>query len=89
MMTLGEAIETTRRHRVAGRTGARTALVMIRSFPAPHQTVSDVRLIGSGHLPMPGEVARAQRGVLCLDERMKFRPYGLEVLRQPLEMGVL
>jgi len=47
-LTLVEAIETTRIHRVAGRTGDRTALVTIRSFRAPHQTVSDAGLIGGG-----------------------------------------
>src|SRR5262245_28811598 len=35
-MTLAEAIETTRIHRVAGLTGDRTALVTTRPFRAPH-----------------------------------------------------
>jgi magnesium chelatase family protein len=35
-MTLAEAIETTRIHRVAGLTGDRTALVTTRPFCAPH-----------------------------------------------------
>jgi magnesium chelatase family protein len=34
-MTLAEAIETTRIHRVAGLTGDRTAVVMTRPFRAP------------------------------------------------------
>ena len=34
-MTLPEALETTRLHRVAGRTGARTALAMTRPCRAP------------------------------------------------------
>jgi magnesium chelatase family protein len=34
-MTLAEAIETTRIHRAAGLTGARTALVTTRPFRAP------------------------------------------------------
>jgi predicted ATPase with chaperone activity len=34
-MTLPEAIETTRIHRIASLTGARTALVTIRPFRAP------------------------------------------------------
>jgi magnesium chelatase family protein len=34
-MTLAEALETTRIRRVAGRTGARTALVTARPFRAP------------------------------------------------------
>jgi magnesium chelatase family protein len=46
-LTLAEAIETTRIHRVAGLTGDRTALVTTRPFRAPHQTLSDVNSTGS------------------------------------------
>jgi hypothetical protein len=54
-MTLAEAIETTRIHRVAGLTSARTALVTTRPFRAPHHTISDVGLIRvlSPQLPAP------------------------------------
>ena len=45
-MTLAEAIETTRIHRVAGLTGDRTALVTTRPCRAPHHTLSDAGLIG-------------------------------------------
>ena len=45
-MTLAEAIETTRIHRVAGLTGDHTALVTTRPFRVPHHTISDVGLIG-------------------------------------------
>jgi len=47
-VSLAEARETTRLHRVAGRTGARTAVVTTRPFRAPHHTISDVGLIGTG-----------------------------------------
>ena len=50
-MTLAEAIETTRIHRVAGLTGDRTALVTTRPCRAPHHTISDVGLIGEGPPP--------------------------------------
>src|SRR5262245_42794953 len=88
-MTLPEALETTRIHRVAGRTGACTALVMTRPFRTPHHTVSDVRRIGGRHVPMPGEVSLAHNGVLFLDALPEFRRHVLEVLRQPLEEGAL
>ena len=45
-MTLAEAIETTRIHRVAGLIGDRTALVPPSPCRAPHHTISDVGLAG-------------------------------------------
>jgi magnesium chelatase family protein len=88
-MSLAEALETTRLPRVAGRTGARTALVTTRPFRAPHHTISDAGLIGGGQVPMPGEVSRAHHGILFLDELPEFKRHVLEVLRQPLEDGVV
>jgi magnesium chelatase family protein len=88
-MTLAEALETTRIHRVAGLTGDRTARVPTRPFRAPHHPISDAGLIGGGHVPMPGGVSRAHNGVLFLDELPEFRRHVLEVLRQPLENGIL
>jgi magnesium chelatase family protein len=88
-MTLAEALDTTRIHRVAGLTGGRTAFVTVRPFCAPHHTISDVGLIGGGQLPMPGEVSLAHHGVLFLDELPEFRRHVLEVLRQPLDNGIV
>ena len=88
-MSLAEALETTRMHRVAGLTGARTAVVTTRPFRAPHHTLSDVGLIGGGQVPRPGEVSLAHHGMLFLDELPEFRRHVLEVLRQPLEDGVV
>jgi magnesium chelatase family protein len=56
---------------------------------APHHTISDVGVIGGGHLPRPGEVSRAHHGVLCLDARPACRRHGLAGLRQPFEESVL
>jgi magnesium chelatase family protein len=88
-MTLADALETTRIPRVAGLTGARTALVTTRPCRAPHHTISDVGLIGGGQVPMPGEGSRAHHGVRLLDARPACRRHILEVLRQPLEERVL
>jgi magnesium chelatase family protein len=88
-MTLAEAIETTRIDSVAGLTGDRRALITTRPFRAPHHTISDVGLIGEGHVPMPGDVSLAHHGVLFLEAWPEFRRHVLEVSRQPLEEGVL
>jgi hypothetical protein len=84
-MSLAEALETTCIHRVAGLTGARTALVTTRPCRAPPQMISAVGLIGGGHIPMPGEVSLAHHGMLFLNERPEFRCYVREFLRQPLK----
>jgi magnesium chelatase family protein len=86
--TLAEALETTRIHSVAGRTGVRTAVVTTRPCRAPHHTIAAVGLIGGGQVPMPREVSLAHNGVLFLDELPEFRRHVLEVLRQPLEEGI-
>jgi magnesium chelatase family protein len=71
--------------RMAGRTGARTALVTTRPRRALHQTISDAGLIGGGHVPMPGEVSLAHNGVRFLDELPECRCHVLEVWRRSLE----
>jgi magnesium chelatase family protein len=82
-MTLPEALEITRLHRVAGLTGDHTVLVTMRPFRAPPHTISAVGLIGGGQVPLPGEVSRAHRGVRLLDELPACRRYVLAVLRHP------
>src|SRR5262245_36805757 len=47
-MTLAEASETMRIHRITGLTGARTAFVLARSLRAPRHTISAAGLIGGG-----------------------------------------
>jgi magnesium chelatase family protein len=87
-MTLAEAIETTRIHRVAGRTDDRMKVVTTRPCRAPPHTISAVGLTGGGQVPLPGEVSRAHHGVLFLEELPEFRRHVLEGLRQPLEESV-
>jgi magnesium chelatase family protein len=84
-LSLGEALETTKIHSVAGKLGAGASLIATRPYRAPHHTISDVALVGGGGIPQPGEISLAHNGVLFLDELPEFKRAVLEVLRQPLE----
>jgi magnesium chelatase family protein len=88
-MSLEEALETTKIHSVAGTLQPGHALSAVRPFRAPHHTISDAGLIGGGSHPRPGEVSLAHGGVLFLDELPEFRKNVLEVMRQPMEDGVV
>jgi magnesium chelatase family protein len=88
-MSLEEAVETTRIHSVAGVLEDARGLVGTRPFRAPHHTISDAGLIGGGAVPRPGEVSLGHNGVLFLDELPEFQRNVLEVMRQPLEDGVV
>lgn len=87
--SLEEALETTKIHSVAGRTGRNMALINRRPFRSPHHTISDVALVGGGGNPQPGEISLAHNGVLFLDELPEFKRTVLEVMRQPLEDRVV
>ena len=79
-LSLGEALETTKIHSVAGKLSRGSMLMTRRPFRTPHHTVSPVALVGGGSSPMPGEISLAHNGALFLDEFPEFPRQVLEVM---------
>ena len=88
-LAFDEALESSCIHSVVGLLPPERGLLTARPFRAPHHTISDVALVGGGTLPRPGELSLAHNGILFLDEMPEFERRALEVLRQPLEDGVV
>ena len=87
-MTRDEAIESAMIASIS-RQGFRAEQFGIRPYRTPHHSASSVALVGGGSYPKPGEISLAHHGVLFLDELPEFKRSVLEVLREPLESGVI
>lgn len=96
-LSYGEQLEVTQVYSAAGLLGGRlawssdtgTGLVTDRPFRSPHHSISSAALVGGGPKPRPGEISLAHFGVLFLDELPEFSSRTLEVLRQPMEDGMV
>lgn len=87
-----EQLEVIRIWSAVGR-GSEAAQLTTRPIRTPHHTISAQALAGgsasASRLPLPGDISLAHNGVLFLDELPEFHRNVLEVLRQPLEDGVV
>jgi magnesium chelatase family protein len=89
-LTRNEALEVIRIHSAAGADLPPDTLPSKPPFRAPHHSSTDVSIVGGGTPWLrPGEVSLAHCGVLLLDELGEFPLSVLDMLRQPLEEGVI
>ncbi len=67
---------------------ARDGVVEVRRpVRSPHHSCTRRALLGGGQPLSPGEITRAHRGVLFLDEMAEFSRDALQGLREPMERG--
>jgi magnesium chelatase family protein len=87
-LSVGEAFDVAQVRSLLGDLPPGRPLDWTRPFRAPHHGASMAGLIGGGSgFAMPGEISRANHGVLFLDELAEFQGSVLQALRQPLETG--
>lgn len=87
-LDLEDALEVTQIRSVLGELSPGRPLAWTPPYVAPHHGISMAGLIGGGSgFALPGEISRANHGVLFLDELAEFQTPVLQALRQPLESG--
>lgn len=88
-LTEQEKIEVSKIYSICGMLNNKNALMYQRPFQNPHHTITKIALAGGGRMPTPGVISLAHNGILFLDELTEFSKETLEILRQPLEEGVI
>jgi len=85
-----DALIVTSIHSAAGVRLPPSGLITEAPFRAPHHGASAAAMVGggTGHVT-PGEVSLSHMGVLFMDEMGEFMASVLDMLRQPLEEGVV
>lgn len=85
---LGQSIEVSKIHSVAGLLSRDDPRVIRPPYLAPHHNDTVASIVGGGsRVIRPGAISLAHLGVLFLDEAPEFKPSVLDALRQPLESG--
>ena len=84
-LSMEEALEVSSIYSVAGQLPKDQVLITDRPCLCPHHSTTKSALLGGGHIPSPGAVSLAHRGILFLDEMAEFPQTTLDLLRQPLE----
>lgn len=88
-LTFEESLEITKIYSIAGQMRKDMPIITSRQYRSPHHTITPISLIGGGKTPKPGEISLAHYGVLFLDELPQFNKTTLELLRAPLEDGMV